>query len=101
MVQDSTLALDAPGQPGAHPDHHLWRNGRVWWIAFTFHTSDGRKHRVRKSLATSDASEARVKRDRLLARYAAVEGWKLALRFVERESSCRAPLDAEERLRVA
>jgi hypothetical protein len=101
VVQDSTLALDAPDRQGAHPDHHLWRNGRVWWIAFTFHTPDGRKHRVRKSLATNDVVEARVKRDRLLGRYAAVQGWRLALRFVERESARRAPLEAQGRLCVA
>ena len=86
MVQDSTLALEAHG---VHPDHHLWLNGRVWWIAFTFHTPDGRRHRVRRSLATNAVAQAREKRDQLLARYAAVSGWKLALRFVERETRGR------------
>jgi hypothetical protein len=70
---------------GAHPDHHLWRNGRIWWVAFTFHTSDGRKHRVRRTLATSHAAEARLRRDALLAEYARQPGWRLALRFVARE----------------
>lgn len=69
----------------AHPDHHLWLNGRVWWIAFTFHTADGRKHRVRKSLGTNDVEHARAKRDEVLERYASVPGWTLALRFASRE----------------
>lgn len=78
-----------------NPDHHLWRNGRVWWVAFTFHTHEGKKHRVRRSLATFEVAEARTKRDELLARYAARPGWKLALRFVpargKREPSVHAP----------
>lgn len=83
-----------PASP-ANPDHHLWRNGRVWWVAFTFHTHEGKKHRVRRSLATVDVLEARDKRDALLAQYASRPGWKLALRFVpprgRREPSARAP----------
>jgi len=79
----------------ANPDHHLWRNGRVWWVAFTFHTHEGRKHRVRRSLATFEAREARAKRDALLAQYASRPGWTLALRFVpargRREPAPRAP----------
>lgn len=67
------------------PDHHLWRNGRVWWIAFTFHTDSGRKYRVRKSLATKSVAEARTRRDALLARYAAQPAWKLSLRFERRD----------------
>jgi hypothetical protein len=70
---------------GAHPDHHLWRNGRIWWVAFTFHTGDGRKHRVRRTLATSDVREARLRRDALLGEYGRRPGWRLALRFVARE----------------
>ena len=31
------------------PNHHLWRNGRFWWIAFTVHTPDWRVHRLRFS----------------------------------------------------
>jgi hypothetical protein len=68
-----------------HPDHHLWQNGRIWWVAFTFHTSDGRKHRVRRTLATSDVGAARSRRDALLGEYARRPGWRLALRFVARE----------------
>ena len=68
-----------------HPDHHLWKNGRIWWVAFTFHTSEGRKHRVRRSLGTAELAEARERRDELLKRYEERPGWKLALRFVARE----------------
>jgi hypothetical protein len=67
------------------PDHHLWRNGRVWWIAFTFHTDCGRKYRVRKSLATKRVVEARTRRDALLARYAAQPKWRLSLRYERRD----------------
>lgn len=63
-----------------HPDHHLWRNGRTWWIAFTFHFGE-RAYRVRRSLSTTDVAEARARRDELLARYARQPGWQLALRF--------------------
>jgi hypothetical protein len=63
------------------PDHHLWRNGRIWWIAFTFHTAEGRKYRIRRSLRTSDVGEARANRDALLSEYARRPGWRLALRF--------------------
>ena len=73
------MASETPQHP-AHPDHHLWRNGRIWWIAFTFHSGE-RKHRVRRSLATADVEQARARRDALLARYASQPGWQLALRF--------------------
>ena len=44
MRQEARLSADRPSRdPGyrkngrPHPDHHLWRNGRLWWIAFTVH----------------------------------------------------------------
>jgi len=46
------------GQP--HPDHHLWRNGRLWWIAFTIHRSDWTAERIRRSLGTSPVGALRV-----------------------------------------
>jgi hypothetical protein len=52
----------------------------MWWVAFTFHFGD-RKQRVRRSLATDDVGEARMRRDELLARYAERPGWRLALRY--------------------
>jgi hypothetical protein len=74
------LGLEPP-----HPDHHLWRNGRVWWAAFTVHGPDGSPQRIRTSLRTADLSLARRRRDALLQRAAGLPGWRLALRFVPRE----------------
>jgi hypothetical protein len=78
-------------------DHHLWRNGRVWWIAFTFHTHEGRKHRVRRSLGTLEREEARARRDELLARYARRPGWHLALRFVTPRADAERGAQGESR----
>jgi len=66
--------------PATHPDHHLWRNGKRWWVAFTYHT-ELRKHRVRASLATTDVALARARRDELMAEIAKEAGKKLSLRF--------------------
>jgi hypothetical protein len=74
---------------GAHPDHHLWRNGRVFWVAFTFHTHEGKKYRVRRSLGTEDVAEARARRDALIEKHARQPGWWLALRFVPRVRRAR------------
>ncbi len=41
------------------PDHHLWRNGRLFWVAFTVHLPGWQKERVRLSLGTDDLLEAR------------------------------------------
>lgn len=73
-------AVNLQLHPESHPDHHLWRNGNVWWVAFTFHFA-GRKYRVRKSLGTRDVAEARLRRDRTFAQYASKPGWSLSLRF--------------------
>jgi hypothetical protein len=64
----------------ADPNHHLWRNGRLWWIAFTIH-QDHRQERIRFSLGTADVAEARAKRDRLLALFANAENCHISLRF--------------------
>ena len=63
------------------PNHHLWRNGRLWWIAFTVHLPGWQKERVRKSLGTADLSEARARRDELLARYPQIRQCELSLRL--------------------
>ncbi len=62
------------------PNHHLWRNGRYWWIAFTVHTPDYRAHRLRFSLRTEDLEDARVRRDRVFRWYAEREDVALSLR---------------------
>lgn len=63
------------------PDHHLWKNGRLWWVAFTVHLPGWRKERVRRSLQTADLEEARRRRDVLFARLAEESGLRLSLRF--------------------
>lgn len=63
------------------PDHHLWRNGRLWWVAFTVHLPGWRKDRVRLSLGTTDVAEARRRRDALLRGYPQQNGCALSLRI--------------------
>jgi len=65
----------------AHPDHHLWRNGRLWWVAFTVHLPGWRKERVRRSLKTDDLAEARQRRDAMLAHLAEQSEVRLSLRY--------------------
>jgi hypothetical protein len=45
--------------PAVDPNHHLWRNGRLWWVAFTVHLPGWQKERIRRSLGTADVEEAR------------------------------------------
>jgi len=74
--------LDPAADPAAvDPDHHLWRNGRLWWVAFTVHLPGWRKERVRTSLRTADLAEARRRRDDLLSRYPSARGCELSLRL--------------------
>ena len=61
------LSLRTPAA-GADPDHHLWRNGRLWWIAFTVHRGPFQE-RLRFSLRTDDVAVARRKRDEIFALY--------------------------------
>ena len=68
--------------PGvADPDHHLWRNGRLYWVAFTVHLPGWQKERVRLSLGTADLQEARRRRDELLHGYPGQRGCALSLRI--------------------
>jgi len=53
-----------------NPNHHLWKNGRLWWIAFTLIHDGWRQERVRQSLGTDSISEARRRRDSILALFA-------------------------------
>jgi hypothetical protein len=66
----------------AHPDHHLWKNGRLWWVAFTVHLPAWRKERIRRSLGTADVEEARRLRDALFARLEQESDVTLSLRGV-------------------
>jgi hypothetical protein len=61
-------------------NHHLWRNGRLWWVAFTVHLPGWQKERVRLSLGTDDLQEARRRRDELLRLYPEQRGCTLSLR---------------------
>ncbi len=70
-----------------NPNHHLWRNGRLWWVAFTVHLPGWKKDRVRVSLGTADLAEARRRRDELLRDYPSVAGCELSLRFDEPRGS--------------
>ncbi len=60
-------------------DHHLWRNGNLWWIVLTVYGPLGRR-RVRRSLETADVALARARRDRILDRLRASTRWVLAAR---------------------
>jgi hypothetical protein len=63
------------------PDHHLWKNGRLYWVAFTIHLPGWRKERVRRSLGTADRDEARRRRDALFERLEQEREITLSLRF--------------------
>ena len=66
------------------PDHHLWRNGRLFWVAFTVHLPGWQKERVRLSLGTADVEEARRRRDQLLRDYPRQRQCELSLRLNSR-----------------
>jgi hypothetical protein len=72
---------EGPVPADLDPNHHLWKNGRMWWIAFTIHTADWRKRRLRFSLRTSDIAEARRRRDHVLRSYEAAPDCELSLRY--------------------
>jgi hypothetical protein len=72
------------------PNHHLWRNGRLWWVAFTVHLPGWQKERVRLSLGTPDLFEARHLRDRVLASYPQSRPCELSLRFSQKRMSASA-----------
>ena len=73
------------------PDHHLWRNGRLWWVAFTVHLPGWQKERIRLSLGTADIVEARRRRDQLLSEYPWATGCELSLRFDGRRRGANQP----------
>jgi hypothetical protein len=92
---ESTRGAISPADGAGDPDHHLWRNGRLWWIAFTVHLPGWQKERVRLSLHTADVAEARRRRDDLLSRYPQERGCALSLRLTTRAGrSARKPAAA-------
>ncbi len=75
-----SVAAPCPEPWARDPDHHLWQNGRLWWVAFTIHLAGAQVERVRRSLGTDDLELARTRRDALLARYPEERGCTLSLR---------------------
>lgn len=69
------------------PNHHLWLNGRLYWVAFTVHLPNWQKERVRFSLGTADLAEARRRRDEVLAEYPRRRDCTLSLRIEMRPAS--------------
>jgi hypothetical protein len=57
----------------SNPNHHLWKNGRLWWIAFTLIHDGWRQERIRQSLGTDNQLEARRRRDAILALFATTD----------------------------
>ncbi len=82
--------------PVPNPNHHLWRNGRLWWIAFTVIYDGWRQERIRRSLQTADLEEARRRRDDVLVEYAAIPNADVVAFKAQGEatSSLRAGPDA-------
>ncbi len=74
-----------PPREDRQQDHHLWRNGRLYWVAFTVHLPGWQKERVRLSLGTADIVEARRRRDVLLRDYPRERGAVLAVRMPDSE----------------
>jgi hypothetical protein len=84
----------------ADPNHHLWRNGRLWWIAFTVHK--GHLHeRVRFSLRTAGVVEARQRRDQILRLVARAGDCRISLRFAPRGRRSRSGSGRREVSHVA
>lgn len=87
FVRDAASSFRLMPLPDPHPDHHLWRNGRLWWAAFTVVHADGRKRRLRRSLRTPDLGEARRRRDALLQQVRRYPGWRPYLRLCPRRGA--------------
>lgn len=80
----------APSRASAtNPNHHLWKNGRLWWLAVTLLHDGWRQERVRQSLGTDDILEARRRRDLVLARFTRPVGTAAA---AVRAATAEAPL---------
>ncbi len=86
MAPDRSIHRD---DPSVDPNHHLWRNGRLWWVAFTVHLPGWQKDRVRLSLGTDDVEEARRRRDRILHEYPSSRGCQLSVRLEGRRRADR------------
>lgn len=47
-------------------NHHIWLNGKTWWISLTMYSKDGAMTRIRRSLATTNVEAARNLRDNII-----------------------------------
>jgi hypothetical protein len=77
-----------------NPNHHLWKNGRLWWLAVTLLHDGWRQERVRQSLGTDDVLEARRRRDLVLARFARPVGTAAAARSTTASAALPGGVDA-------
>jgi hypothetical protein len=66
---------------GNNANHHLWSNGRLWWLHYTVHLPNYTKRRVRRSLNTANLSVARQRRDAALAGHPPGDAVKLKVTF--------------------
>jgi hypothetical protein len=83
----------SPCRTHAVPEnHHLWRNGRLWWIAIVVLDPQGLRRRVRRSLGTADLAVARARRDAVLDRLFRAKHWR---------PSATLPLHANDATAVA
>jgi site-specific recombinase XerD len=105
---NGSCSVSAPAQRGTHigvpreadPNHHLWRNGRLWWIAFTVHRGH-RQERIRFSLGTADVEEARRQRDAILDIFASADDCEVSLRFpLRRKEPASLPTELYEKAEV-
>jgi hypothetical protein len=71
-------------------NHHLWRNGRLWWVAFVALADGVRQVRIRQSLKTDDVELARARRDALLEEYGQRAGWVVPRRIQSRRDAGEA-----------
>ncbi len=83
--------------PAPNPNHHLWRNGRLWWIAFTVIYDGWRQERIRRSLRTADLDEARTRRDDLLQEYASVPNAEVVAFRSQNDVPFRVELEPADR----
>ena len=79
-VRPGIDARSAVGVNGPADNHHLWRNRRTWWVAFTIVCDGHRQERIRQSLATRDVETARTLRDQVMRAYQARPGVVVSLR---------------------
>jgi len=70
----ASVALASSRAFASNPNHHLWKNGRLWWIAFTLIHDGWRQERVRQSLGTDNQLEARRRRDAILSLFGGAAG---------------------------